>query len=584
MKRLADFVIEYLLELDINQYYALTGRGILYLTDALAANPKVKKLFLHHEQACAYAACGHTDLSGRPSVVLVSTGVGSTNAISGVLNAWQDNLPVIFISGQNKLEDTKRYSGGKQRTFGNQELDIIEIVKPITKFALMVTDKNEIRNVLDDAYLSAMTNRRGPVWIDIPLDLQSSYLVNEKDTLTSNVRAYPKKNIMLPDLDELRKLLINSQRPLIVIGSGVRDSGMSDKLIEFIERYDIPLVFTPSASDVIGLDLDLSIGCIGTLGGSPAGNVVLQKSDLLIVLGSRLSPVVTGDNFKNFGKDAKKVVVDLDVDEHERNLKDIDLFFHNRLEDFIIELNQILITKSYNEWALFCKEQKQNLILNEIILSKNGIDLHFLAKKMSDLKVTGHHFVVDSGLNELIFPSVGAYSPSNRCIHPYSQGAMGYALPAGIGVALASKNKVNIIVGDGSIMLNIQELETISKLALPIKIFVINNGNYSIIRTRQQELFRSRTIGTDESNGVSTPNFELISKAFNIEYLRIDYAEQVEEKLRYVYSLDFPIIAEIMTNKAQKYLKPTIYKDRFGKLKSTSLEDLHLHFTNRSEK
>lgn len=574
MRRLADYVIDNLYILGINQYFSLTGRGLLYLTDALAANERVTKVFMHHEQACAYAACGFTDASSLPSVCMVSTGCGSTNAISGVLNAWQDNLPVIFISGQNKLNETTRFSSLNIRTHGNQEADIVSMISSITKFSIMVDNPKKIRDILIEAYQAAMSARKGPVWIDIPLDIQNQF-VDLPDV------DYPKLSTVNHNynksFDSLNELLHRSKKPLVLIGTGVRDSGKLIDFEKFINHNNLPVVFSSSAVDIFGLEENLSIGSVGALGGTPAGNIVLQNADLVLVLGSRLSSVTTGDDLMDFARLAKIVLVDVDLEEHLLMRDRIELIIHSDLKYFFEMIDNVNIPKVEEEWLEYCKKIKSENKFSRFFKNDQHIDLHQFAELITRNKKNGHHFVMDSGLNEIIIPAAGYFSPLNRCIHPYSQGSMGYALPASVGVHYASKSDVNVIVGDGSIMLNLQELQTITSASLPIKIFLINNQNYSIIRTRQSELFRNRTIGTDESNGVTTPNYEKVSKAFGINYLKISSYEDLEKQLLYIFSLKTPIVIEVFTDPSQKYLKPSIYKDDLGRLTITKLDDAHLH-------
>jgi acetolactate synthase I/II/III large subunit len=570
--RLADYLIRNFSLIGVNDYFVLTGRGILYLTDALAANKDVNKVFLHHEQACAYAACGYTDVSLKPSICMVSTGCGSTNAISGVLNAWQDNLPVIFISGQNKLNETSYHTGKKIRTYGNQEANIIDLIKPITKYSVMVQDIKEINNIIKKAFIEATTNRKGPVWIDIPLDVQNQFV--DLEDIDFNIAT---KDVIIDMnlIDEVIRNLKGAEKPLVLIGSGIRDANVIEKFIQFIEDNNIPFVFTPSAVDIIDSNHELSIGSVGMLGGTAAGNIVLQNSDLLIVLGSRLSSVTTGDDVNDFARNAKIFVVDIDLEEHTKTSNRYELIINIDLKDFFYAISDLRYFNKREKWFDFIKITKNKYTMKSLFINENNIDLHHFSFLVTQSSLDQEHFVVDSGLNEIIFPAVGSFSNYRRCIHPYSQGSMGYALPASIGAHIASGSKVYAIIGDGSVMLNIQELQTISVHRYPIVIFIINNENYSIIRTRQQELFRNRTIGTDITNGVSTPDFREIAKAFNIRYLSIKSKSEINT-IKSVIKFDGPLIVEVFTDPNQKYLKPGIIRDEQGKIRPTKLDELHI--------
>lgn len=570
--RLADYVVRNLKILGVDTYFSLTGRGLLYLTDAIAARQDLVKTFMHHEQACSYAACGFTDVTLHPSVCMISTGCGSTNAISGVLNAWQDNLPVIFISGQNKLSETTKFTGLNIRTYGNQESNIIEIVKSITKYSVMVDDGKSIKEILTKAYIAAMTGRRGPVWIDIPLDIQNQFIDLED---LEPINEISSDELDLDVIRLLNKELIKSTKPLFLIGSGIRDAESNLAFRTLIDKSGIPFVFTPSAVDIIETSHPLSVGTVGMLGGSAAGNLVLQNSDLVIVLGSRLSSVTTGEDIIDFARNARLLVIDIDPEEHFKMMERIDLFINSDLKSFFEKTSERLITEISFSWINYISEIKQEYSLKKLFRNESMIDLHLLSNIVTKLVGDDEHFVVDSGLNEIILPASGFFAERRRCIHPYSQGSMGYALPASIGVHLASKRKVYTMIGDGSIMLNIQELETISHNKFPIVIYLINNKNYSIIRTRQQELFRNRTIGTDNTNGVSTPDFSEIARAFNIDYLSIKNFVDLE-KIEAVKNYSGPLIVEVFTDPAQKYLKPGIIRQDSGKILPTKLDELHI--------
>lgn len=571
MKRVADYIIANLEKVGITQYFSLTGRGLLYLTDALSSNEKTNKVFMHHEQSCAYAACGYTDVNSTPAVCMISTGCGSTNAISGVLNAWQDNLPVIFISGQNKLDETTYYTKAKIRTYGNQEANIIELVEPITKYAVMVDDPSKIKDILTTAIVRAMSDRKGPVWIDVPLDIQNQFV--ELDDIDINLCNFHDFDNSVIDHKVIENELEVASKPLLLIGSGIRDAKVIDQLKDWIELNELPCVFTPSAADILDTNNKYSIGTIGMLGGSMSGNIVLQHSDLVIILGSRLSSVTTGGNLDDFARNAKLIVVDIDSDEHSKMSSRIDTFLNYNLTS-LFKLLSKKVVKQNPEWHEFIIKTKEEFPLNKIFENENQIDLHQLSIELTKYSNEFEHFVVDSGLNEIILPAVGNFSPKKRCIHPYSQGSMGYALPASIGVHHASKKRVYSMIGDGSIMLNIQELQTIAFNNYPIVIYIINNQDYSIIRTRQKELFRNRTIGTDRTNGVTTPNYQDIANAFKIRYSRISNHGDLKN-IQVLLDYEGPQIIEVFTDPEQKYLKPGVIKSESGKFRLTYLDELH---------
>jgi acetolactate synthase-1/2/3 large subunit len=301
MIRVADYVIEKIGLQDVKHIFQVTGRGILFLSDAVAKYDKITGISTHHEQAAAYAALAYAQYTGGLGVCLVSTGCASTNALTGVLCAWQDNIPCIFISGQNPLRETTRYSGIPLRTFGSQEADIIDIVKPITKYAVMITESAQIEYELDKALYLAQTGRKGPVWIDIPLDIQNMRIEPAALPLyvtTEGCDFEPGKEDIKYVIDALK----NAERPVILIGSGIRSAGAIDDLLAFVEKVHLPVTFACSAVDTIAVNYELLMGSVGSLGGSRAGNFSVQNSDLLLVLGHRLSPVTTSSEYGKFAR------------------------------------------------------------------------------------------------------------------------------------------------------------------------------------------------------------------------------------------------------------------------------------------
>lgn len=574
MLRVADYIIERLVETGISDIFMVTGRGILYLSDAVAKNSDIQGISVHHEQAGAYAATAYAQMNENAGACLVSTGCGATNALTGVLCAWQDSVPCIFISGQNMLEETVRYTDLPIRTYGSQEADIISMVQSVTKYAVMVTDANEIAYELDKALYLMKNRRKGPVWIDVPLDIQNAriepselkrYIPSTKETDTE----------LKKKVQHLCAELSQAKRPVILIGNGVRLAGAIKELTEVVEKLEIPVVYAPSAADIYGSGNKLGIGTVGSLGGTREGNFTIQNADFIFSIGCSLASVLTGDQSARFAREAKIIAVDIDEIQHQKKNVTVDELIVSDAKDFLIEMLKCNLNKVNSDWVEKCIHWKQIFPLGkEIVDISEKVDLYYLAEKMSDFLPENAVVVCDAGFEELIIPAAVHYKKGQRCIHPAAQGAMGYALPAAIGAYKAEGRPVIAVIGDGSIMMNLQELQTIVHHGLPIKVIIINNNVYSVIRRRQRDLFRNRTIGTDSGNGVSCPDFEKVASCFGLEYERIENCGQLEEKIQDVFDKNGAVICEIECVEEQRYLHTSIGKNSKNRIVKKPLEDL----------
>lgn len=554
--RVADYIMQRLAGAGVNKVFQVTGRGALFLSDALAKSESLQAVSLHHEQSCAFAAIAYAEQTGGIGACLVSTGCASTNAMTGVLSAWQDGVPCIVVSGQNILKETTRHTKIPLRTYGQQEADIVALVAPITKFARMITRPEEIVEAMDLALNAALTGRKGPVWIDVPLDLQSSQIdpavipsldLSRESTIARATEA---------EIDQVIQSLEAARRPVVLIGRGVRSAGAEDKLREFIEGWQLPLTYAASAPDSYGSAAPLSIGSVGAMGCSRAGNFAIQNADFVLVLGSRLTPLTTGPDFCKFARDAKVKVVDIDPVEHSKESIAIDQFIESDLAYFLEQINLRKARPSDPRWLERCGHWKQLFgELDPDFQSKDLVDLYQLADRLSVLLPTPSTLVTDSGLVEVILPSNMRFSEGMNCIHPASQGAMGFALPAAIGAQHAKQHMVVAVIGDGSIMMNLQELESIRYQQLPLKIIVINNNVYSIIRRRQRDLFRTRTIGTDPQNGVSCPEFSKVAECFGLHYIRINSVSELDSGLSAMLATEGAVLCEVMGRADQGYIE-----------------------------
>lgn len=554
MMRVADYVIQRVVEEGVRHIFLVTGRGILYLTDAVAKNEDMMPVSVHHEQAAAFAAVAYAQYNEKLGAALVSTGCASTNTLTGVLNAWQDGVPVIFISGQNKLRETVAFTGKRIRTWGSQEADIIPIVKPITKYAVTITDAGKIGEEMDKAVYYASHGVKGPVWLDIPVDVQNARV--EPSQLSRWVGDKAVKHASPEEISFVSNALKTARRPVFLIGSGVRASHGVESFKRLVEKTKVPVCFSPSAVDTYGISHSLSMGTVGTIGGTRAGNFTVQNADLVISIGCRLSPMLTGSQYEQFARAAQLIVVDIDEKEQSKGTVRIDRLILSDARYFIEALLKEDIGATSMDWQDKCKHWKQVFPkCEEIFRSKDKIDLHDFADRLSKLLEDEAVVLTDAGLEEVIVPSVVSFKEGQRCLHPASQGCMGVALPAAMGACYSCGHDVIAVIGDGSVMMNIQEMQTISANRMGIKIVIINNKVYSVIRTRQVELFRNRTIGTDPGNGVTTPDFKDVAQCFRIPFMRVNDISELEDKLEKMMKMEGPVVCEIMAVEDQAYIR-----------------------------
>lgn len=553
--RLADYVMFRLEQEGVRHVFLVTGRGALFLTDALAKNQNLQAVCNHHEQASAFAAVGYAEQTGGLGACLVSTGCASTNTITGVLSAWQDAVPCIFISGQNILQETQRYTGAKLRTYGQQEADIISVVQPITKYAKMIQSPDEIFDALDTALLLACSGRRGPVWIDIPLDLQSS-VVNLPLRCVQSIDNEEINKASNDDVAATLSMMGSAKRPVVLLGSEARRGKIFDDLDKFVQKWNLPVVFDGSASDVYGSANSRSIGSVGSMGCTRAGCFALQNADFVLILGSRLTSIITGPDFCKFARSARVVAVDVEPIEHQKESINIDRLIISDILYFVREIDKQFSIPFNSDWLEKCLHWKKTFLpVEKSFIGHERVDLYQLANSLTNVLPNPSTIVTDSGLIEVILPTNISFSRGQNCIHPFSQGAMGFALPAAIGAFLGKNQTVVAVVGDGSIMMNLQELETIRFNKLPIKIIVVNNNVYSIIRRRQRDLFRKRIIGTDDSNGVSCPDFKSVADCFGLAYTKIESPAGLSDQLAIVFASPGAQLCEIMGREDQEYIE-----------------------------
>lgn len=571
--RVSDYIAHYLYERGIRYVFGITGGGAAGINDGFAKFGKIQYISNHHEQASAYAAVGMSKVSNELSVVNPTTGCAGTNCITGVLDAWQDYSPVLFLSGNVNRAQMTFYPENKHlRKLGVQEADIITLVKPITKYADVVNSPEEIISKLKFAIDTALTAPMGPVWLDIPTDIQLAELEVEPLNFEKDI---PPLTCDHSIPEDIKKELETASRPLILIGNGVRLSGATNIFQKTIENFKIPFVATYLGLDVADSENSLNVGRVGVKG-DRAGNFALHNCDLLLVLGSSLNTPVTGYKVNEFAPNAKIITIDIDGKFNPK----LNIFknINCDIKTFLSSLCSSEIKINCSAWNEKCKHWKDKWnINNEPHKTEDGkINLYHFINHLNEISLDSTHFVSDTG-SAMYVPGQGIKIKKNkRFITSGGQADMGFALPAAIGVALMG-NPTLVITGDGSFQSNIQELATVRYLNLPIKIFVLNNNGYLSIRTTQNKLFKGRVMGTGPGNGIFFPKLEDIAKAYKINYALMD---KIDEKQSRWLETPEPMIIEVICPENQLII-PTIGAklNSNGRIEASPLYDMFPHLT-----
>lgn len=584
--RVADYIADYIYQLGVKHIFMVSGGGMMFLSDGIAQHPRLKPVCNHHEQASAMAAVSYAKYTGNLGVAYVTTGCGGTNTITGLLGAWQDNVPCLFISGQCKRKETVRNSGLALRQFGVQEADIIAIVQPLTKYAAMINDPEQIAYHLDKAVSLAKKGRPGPVWLDIPLDVQGASInenVLRRYQESESVRSYKEE----PSADEIAAIdahIKASKRPVIIAGQGIRLAKAIPQFKTFLARHKIPIVASRLGIDVLPSNHPLFIGRIGNKG-DRAGNFAVQNADLVIAIGSRLSVSSTGHEYRAFAREAKVVVADIDPIEHQKNTVKIDLFINADAGKFLDALSA-LPAMHPAAWIEKCRRWKKiwPVCLPEYSRQRKAINLYYFTDRISRKMKDDSVIISDAGSAFYVISQGVQLRKKQRYITSGGQAEMGYTLPASIGVSMARKGgEVIGITGDGSFQMNIQELQTIVHHKLPIKIFVWNNSGYLSIRATQAKFFDGRFIGTHKETGVSFPDLKKIANAYGIRYFRVSESGKLDSIISQVLKSPEAAICEVICFPDQEIV-PTVssLRKEDGTMVSKPLEDMY-PFLEREE-
>lgn len=577
--RVCDFVADFVNRAGINHVFTVSGGGLMFLTDGLACNKNIETVCCHHEQAAAMAAVAYAKYEGL-GCAYFTTGCGGTNAATGLLHAYQDGTACLFISGQVKLKETSRNISVPLRQFGVQEADIVSIVEPITKYAVMIENPEDIAYHMGKALYLALDGHRGPVWIDIPMDVQSAFIDPDKlkGFKAEEIKKKTKSEPLEEEIAEVIKLMENAERPVIVAGQGVRLSGAAEIFKNFAEKHSIPFVASRMGFDVLPTEHPLYIGRIGNKG-TRAGNFALQNADFLLVLGSRLSVSSTGHEYAYFAREAKIAVVDIDPFEHKKGTVKIDKIINADVKKFLNGFS-LPENRRFKNWAKACFEWKEKypVFQSEYYNDKNGINMYLFTEKLSAYLREDDAVITDAG-SAVYVPAQGlkfAYS-GQRYITSGAQAEMGFTLPGAVGVCAARYGKDVIgITGDGSLQMNIQELQTIVQYAFPVKLFVWNNDGYLSIRATQRKFFEGRFIGTDKQSGVSFPDLAKIAWAYGIKYFKMASLGDTDSVMREVINYKGPVLCEVVCVRDQAVI-PAVSSKKLedGRMVSAPLEDMY---------
>lgn len=574
-QRMTDWLMGRLADEGINNVFFVPGAGCMYLVDALAKSERITPISMHHEQAAGMAAITYAKCNEKLGACVVTTGCGGTNAITACLHAWQDNVPSVFISGQAARNQTVRNASVPLRQFGRQEADIISIVEPITKYAVMLNDPQTVMGEVEKALYIAQHGRKGPVWIDVPADIQNAILNTEKQIPVS----FKKERVYYLDKDSKAYVvdaLKSAQRPVLLIGNGVRLAKGMDVLKQFVDKIQIPVVWSRLGQDLLEPDDPLAIGMSGMLGTTRAGNFALQNADLVLCVGCRLSINTTGYEYQKFAREARLVVVDIDRNEHSKQTVKIDKFIKADAFHFFRQLLDSDLSEVNPEWRNKCTEWKNNYKPVDIPQSKDEfINTYDFIDALSDVLPDNATVISDAGSTYYITSSSIRVSRkrNQRSITSAAQAEMGYSLPASIGAAYARNGLVVAMSGDGSLMMNIQELETLAYRQPNVKLCVLNNNGYSSIRYSHKPLFGDRVIGTDPSCGLGLPDFEKIANAFGLKYVKISKKENLKMQIEEVLAMDGAVLCDIICTPVQEFLHVNVGKNQNGRFEFRPLED-----------
>lgn len=580
--KVAQYIANFLIEKGIEHTFTVTGGGAMHLNDAFGHKEGMKCIYNHHEQASAIAAEAYYRTVGKLACLCVTSGPGGTNAITGVVGGWLDSIPMLVISGQVKYEMTiSSCQELKLRQLGDQEFDIISTVKNFTKYSVMITKADEISYHLEKAIYLSTQGKGGPVWLDIPLDIQGA-VIETNDLLHFDPLQEGTGETVHYTTEQSRHLIEkikNAKAPLLLSGSSIRSSGAGDAFLKLVEKLDIPVVTAWAANDTLASDNEHFIGVPGTLG-TRAANFAVQKCDLLLSLGSRLNVRMVGYNKGDFAHNAYKIMVDICEEELHKPTFTPDLSICADVKDVIEALLEVDYERPsyHDEWLNWCRDvyKKYPVVLNRFHNSDRYINPYVFAEILYKHLLSSDTIVAGNGTACVVPIQVSGIKQGQRFFCNSGCAAMGYGLPAALGAAVAKKGeRVICLEGDGSIMMNLQELPTVRHHNLNLKIIIFNNNGYHSIRQTQENNFGEPFIGINNESGVAIPQFHKVADAFDIPYVSINKESEADEMVRRALEMEGTVICEVFVDPSQKFEPKSsarVLPD--GKIVSPSIDEM----------
>ncbi|MCI8490129.1 MAG: thiamine pyrophosphate-binding protein [Lachnospiraceae bacterium] len=591
MIKLSDFVVQYLEKLKTDHLFMLPGGGAMHLNDSIGKSKKIQYVVCLHEQACAIAAEAYARVTNEPGLLMVTTGPGGTNAITGVAAAYIESTPMIVLSGQVKLADQMRDQGVRQQ--GMQELDIVSIAKSITKYAVMVKDPDSIKYHLDKAVYLAVNGRKGPVWLDIPLDVQAAVIDEtalagwKPDNEHTEIPETGEKSLE-QQVFQIIEYLNASERPVLLAGNGIRLSDGIECFRELTEYLKIPVLTTWNGIDLIEDDYPLFFGRPGGMGQRYA-NFIQQNSDFFLSIGARMNLLQTGYNFDGFAREAVKVMVDID----ENELKKVNVRPQipvcadaKKFMELLLRYKNRIRQRDRLEWISYAERMKQKypVVLKEYWKQTEGVNTYALLDVISK-QMTEDDIYVSGSSGTCIDISMQAFrvKRGQRVFSTKGLASMGFGVPASIGACLAGKRRRTVCVnGDGGFQMNIQELETIRRLELPVKIFVLNNQGYAQIHATQKNIFEGHYVACDEGSLLTLAPVSDVAMAYGLKTVKIQNNSELYKKVTEVLDYDGPVICEVIVPiSLSAFPKQVSYKRSDGQMESLPLEYMNPPLTEK---
>lgn len=547
----SEFIINFLQKKGLNTAFGITGGGAMFLNEAFRKQKNLNFIFMHHEQSAAMAAEAYYRANHKPAILSVTSGPGGTNAITGVIGAWIDSIPMIVISGQ--VESKDMILNSKTRQIGIQEANIKDIIKSITKYSSVLTKNSDIEFELSKAFNIANEGRPGPVWIDVPLDIQSKKFV-KKNKIRKIIKKVNYSKIESGKISKTLEMIKNSKRPLILVGNGVHISKAEKKLLYFLKKTNLPFISTWNASDIAPSNHKFYFGRPGLFGNRIA-NFAVQSCDLLLIIGSRLSVPITGYQMKNFSPLSKKIFVDIDKKEIIKRKLKTNLQFNNDVGAFLEVINKKISKKIKEKKVWIDKLIKIKNYLDEDNKYKNDNNFVNSFRFMNSLSYSlsgNENIVTDMGTSFTCTMQSFKTKKNQRLFTSSGIAAMGFGLPGIIGAFFANKKKIPICIsGDGGLMFNLQEFQTIINYKIPLKLFIINNGGYLTMKLMQEKNFK-KFVGADNKSGLTLPNFLKVAKSFGFETIKIKNENNLNKNLKKILSSKKAIICEVITHPMQE--------------------------------